>query len=145
MGALIGDPSLATLTEPGSLHLRGPLPAIAMADDCAVEPLDLLDVKGLTYRHPQSGRGVAGVDLRLPRGSVTVVTGRVGSGKTTLARTLLGLLPRESGEIRWNGRPVDDPATFLTPPRAAYTPQAPRLFSDTLAENIRLGLPDDPA
>ena len=32
-----------------------------------------------------------------------------------------------------------DPATFLMPPRAAYTPQVPRLFSDTLKENIVQG------
>jgi ATP-binding cassette subfamily B protein len=39
----------------------------------------------------------------------------------------------------WNGQPVDDPATFLTPPRAAYTPQVPRLFSETLRDNLLLG------
>src|SRR6185437_4116257 len=71
--------------------------------------------------------------------------GRVGAGKTTLLRTLLGLLPREAGEIRWNGQAVDDPASFLAPPRAAYTAQAPRLFSETLKQNILLGLPYDPA
>jgi ATP-binding cassette subfamily B protein len=47
--------------------------------------------------------------------------------------------------LRWNGRHIDDSAEFLTPPRAAYTPQTPRLFSETLKENILLGLPDDPA
>jgi ATP-binding cassette subfamily B protein len=38
---------------------------------------------------------------------------------------------------------VDDPASFLVPPRAAYTPQVPRLFSDPLRDNILLGLPED--
>jgi ATP-binding cassette subfamily B protein len=85
------------------------------------------------------------VDLRLPCGTLTVVTGRTGSGKTTLLQTLLGLLPREAGEIRWNGHVVDDTASFLVPPRAAYTAQVPRLFSETLKQNILLGLPDDPA
>jgi ATP-binding cassette, subfamily B, bacterial len=85
------------------------------------------------------------VDLRLPRGTLTVVTGRVGAGKTTLLRALLGLLPREAGEIRWNDRVVDDAASFLVPPRAAYTAQVPRLFSETLKQNILLGLSDDPA
>ncbi|HEV8634547.1 MAG TPA: ABC transporter ATP-binding protein [Chloroflexota bacterium] len=46
------------------------------------------------------------------------------------------------GEILWNGRLVEDPATFLVPPRAAYTPQVPRLFSETLRDNILMGLPD---
>jgi ATP-binding cassette subfamily B protein len=107
--------------------------------------LNLVEARGLTYRHPRSGRGIEAVDLRLPRGTLTVVTGRVGAGKTTLLRTLLGLLPPEPGKIRWNGQVVDDAATFLIPPRAAYTAQVPRLFSETLKQNILLGLPDDPA
>ena len=53
----------------------------------------------------------------------------------------MGLLPRDAGELRWNGEPVDDPAAFLVPPRVAYTPQVPRLFSETLRDNILLGLP----
>ncbi|HEX5166123.1 MAG TPA: ATP-binding cassette domain-containing protein, partial [Thermomicrobiales bacterium] len=44
----------------------------------------------------------------------------------------------------WNGERVSDPAAVLVPPRAAYTAQAPRLFSDTLRQNILLGQPDDP-
>ncbi len=68
-----------------------------------------------------------------------MITGRVGSGKTTLVRTLLGLLPRDAGEILWNNSPVDDPATFFAPPRVAYTPQTPRLFSDSLRDNVDLG------
>ncbi|MBA3377845.1 MAG: ATP-binding cassette domain-containing protein, partial [Chloroflexia bacterium] len=92
-----------------------------------------------------SGHGIAGVDLTLPRGTLTVVTGRVGAGKSTLLRTLLGLLPREAGEIRWNSQVVSDAASHFVPPRAAYTAQVPRLFSETVRENILLGLPEDPA
>ena len=101
--------------------------------------LAALEVRGLSYRFPDSGRGVEGVGLRVERGSFTVITGRIGSGKTTLLRALLGLLPRDAGEIRWNGRLVDDPASFLVPPRAAYTPQVPRLFSESLRDNLLLG------
>jgi ATP-binding cassette subfamily B protein len=71
------------------------------------------------------------------------VTGRIGSGKTTLLRVLLGLLEAGAGELRWNGRLVEKPDEFMVPPRCAYTPQVPRLFSDTLRDNILLGLPED--
>ena len=107
--------------------------------------LDGLEATDLTYHYPDSGRGIDGISLRLARGSFTVVTGRIGSGKTTLLRVLLGLLPRDGSEIRWNGHLVDDPASFFVPPRSAYTPQVPRLFSDTLKDNILLGLPADDA
>ena len=78
----------------------------------------------------------------MPRGSFTVVTGRIGSGKTTLLRVLLGLLPRDAGEVRWNGEPVDDLAAFFVPPRSAYTSQVPRLFSEPLRDNILMGMPE---
>ncbi len=74
---------------------------------------------------------------------MAVVTGRVGSGKSTLLRALLGLLPRDAGEIMWNDEVVADPGTFLIPPRCAYTAQVPRLFSDTLRDNILMGMPVD--
>ncbi|HEU5100754.1 MAG TPA: ABC transporter ATP-binding protein [Roseiflexaceae bacterium] len=104
-------------------------------------PSPILEVRGLSYRHPGSQNGIEGVDLSIQRGSFTMITGRIGSGKTTLLRALLGLLPRDAGEIRWNGQQIADPASFLVPPRAAYTAQVPRLFSDTLRENILMGWP----
>ncbi|HET7036477.1 MAG TPA: ABC transporter ATP-binding protein [Thermomicrobiaceae bacterium] len=145
MGALLGDAPPAGLVAPTSLQVRGPLPEPAAPERGPADRLALLQARGLAYRYAESGRGVDGVDLRLPRGTLTVVTGRVGAGKTTLLRTLLGLLPPQDGEIRWNDQLVDDPASVLVPPRAAYTAQAPRLFSETLRQNILLGLPGDPA
>lgn len=107
------------------------------------EHLHQLDVSGLTYRFPDTGRGISDVRLSLKRGSFTVVTGTVGSGKTTLVRTLLGLLPKDEGTIAWNGQMVNDPSTFFVPGKSAYTAQVPRLYSDTLRNNILLGHPSD--
>ena len=106
------------------------------------ERLRRVEVRGLTYHYPETTRGIEGIDLVLERGSFTVITGRVGAGKTTLLRVLLGLLPKEAGTVLWNGTVVDDPATFFVPPRSAYTPQVPRLFSETLRDNILAGLPE---
>lgn len=117
-----------------------PLPAKTDADR-----LDSLTVRNLAYRYPESGRGIAPISFALERGSFTVITGRVGSGKTTLARVLLGLLPRGSGMIAWNGRGLDDPASWMVPPRVAYMPQTATLFSETLRANLLLGLADDQA
>jgi ATP-binding cassette subfamily B protein len=144
MSTLLGKALPDALVEHTPLRLRGPLPAVPTPERSASERLLLVEARNLTYRHPRSGRGIAAVDLSLPRGSLTVVTGRTGSGKTTLLQALLGLLPRQAGEIRWNDHPVEDAATFFVPPRAAYTAQVPRLFSETLKQNILLGLPDDP-
>lgn len=83
------------------------------------------------------------MDLEVGRGELVVVTGRVGSGKTTLLRAILGILPLQAGRIVWNGRAVDDPRTFFGPPRTAYTPQVPVLFSDSLRGNVLLGWADE--
>jgi ATP-binding cassette subfamily B protein len=70
---------------------------------------------------------------------LTVVTGRIGSGKTTLLEGLLGLRSLQGGTLRWKGEVVKDPSSFFCPPRIAYTPQVPRLLSETLRDNILLG------
>ena len=103
-----------------------------------VEPLEKLQVGGLSHWFPDGGEGLDAVDLEITRGSFTVVSGRIGSGKSTLVRALLGLVPAQ-GEIRWNGKLVEDPASFFVPPRSAYTAQVPRLFSESLADNIAMG------
>ena len=139
--ALMPGESRDAVVAPAPIHVRGPLPPVPVPP--AALRLERFDVIGLTSIHPGSGRGVIDVSLSLERGSFTVVTGRIGSGKTTLLHAVLGLLPRDTGEIRWNGTPVDDPAAFLTPPRAAFTPQVPRLFSETMRANLLLGRPAD--
>jgi ATP-binding cassette subfamily B protein len=141
--ALLLDAPPQSLVEHAPTYLSGPYPTLPVPERTPADTLHCLDIKGLTYHYPGTDRGITGIDLRLERGSFTVVTGRIGSGKTTLLRVLLGLLPRDAGAIRWNGTPVADPATFFVPPRSAYTAQVPRLFSDTLRDNILLGLPKD--
>jgi ATP-binding cassette subfamily B protein len=123
--------------------MRGDLPDVPVPVKAPGDRLQRLEVRGLTYHYPGTEHGITGVDLTLEPGTFTVITGRVGSGKTTLLRALLGLLAPVAGEIRWNGTRVSEPAAFFTPPRSAYTPQVPTLFSESLRDNIMLGLPED--
>jgi ATP-binding cassette, subfamily B, bacterial len=140
---LLQGAPVSALVEHGSVYMRGSLPAATFSPKTDQDRLQWLDASGLCYHHPDTGRGIANINLRLERGTLTVVTGRVGSGKTTLLRVLLGLIPRDGGEIRWNGELVYDPSTFFVAPRSAYTPQVPHLFSDTLQNNLLLDLPED--
>jgi ATP-binding cassette, subfamily B, bacterial len=125
------------------VYLRGDLPEVPYQPKTTDDHMETLEVRDLTYHFPDSTRGIEDISLRLERGSFTVVTGRVGSGKSTLLQTLLGLLPAQSGEIYWNGQCVLKPDEFFTPPRSAYTPQVPILFSESLRDNILMGLPED--
>jgi len=130
-------------TRDWRLEENGTKPASSLQPPAS--QLNTLEATGLTFRYPDTGRGVEAIDLRIERGSFTVITGRIGSGKTTLLRVLLGLLPRDVGQIRWNGELVTDPASFLIPPRCAYTPQVPRLFSEPLRNNLLLGVLEERA
>ena len=144
MVGLLGGAASATLVTHTPLHLRGDARAVP-PPPAAVEPLRSFVVRDLTYTYAQSGRGIAGVSFAVQRGELLVITGRIGAGKTTLLRAILGLLPATAGEIRWNERVIADPASEMVPPRTAYVPQVPRLFSDSLRENVLLGLPESEA
>ena len=170
--AITPDAPPASLVVHGDLHedfQRKDAEDAKKEKETAVASLHLLEIKNLSYRYPYSAthspspetpdtghasrimhhasrttnHGIHDISLAIPRGSFTVITGRIGSGKTTLLRVLLGLLPPDGGEIFWNGELVTDPATFFTPPHSAYTPQVPRLFSETLRDNILFGLPEE--
>jgi ATP-binding cassette subfamily B protein len=141
MNKLMDGAPAGSLVEHGPVYLKGDQPAIPYPTREAKDRLESLEMEGLTHVYPSSGRGIEAVGLRLERGSFTVVTGRIGSGKTTLLRVLMGLLPKDQGTVRWNGAVVMEPAKFFVPPRAAYTPQVPWLFSGRLRDNLLMGLP----
>jgi len=138
---LLADEAPERLLDYHPVYLSGPLPQVSVPEKTGMDRLETLEVRGLTYRDPVTGRGIEDVSFTLTRGSFTVVTGRIGSGKSTLVRALIGLLPRDAGEICWNGRSVERPAEFFVAPRAAYIPQVPRLFSEALKDNVLFGLP----
>ena len=111
----------------------------------ANDRFEKLEISEGCFLHPNSQNGVADVTFRVERGMVVAVTGEFGSGKSTLLKGMAGLLPMAQGSIRFNGKTVDDHADLNHTPRIGYIPENPRLFSETLRENILLGLPVDPA
>ena len=129
------------LVEFHKLYIDGEMPEVNYEEKTDENILEELKADNLTYIYPGTENGIKNISLILKRGSFTVVTGRNGSGKTTLLRVLLGLLPKDSGEISWNGKIIEDPASFFVPPHSAYTAQVPRLFSNSLRDNILMGFP----
>ncbi len=137
---LIVEKEIATL---GPIYVKEEFPSIPSLDRSIVQALQTLEVENLEFRFPDSSTGIADINFKLKRGTLTVITGRVGSGKTTLIRVLLGLLTKNGGKITWNSNEVFDPKTFFIPPRIAYTAQVPHLFSDSVLSNLLLGLPEE--
>lgn len=145
MEVLLRGAPTETLVQHSPTYLNGHFPELPLHLKTPSDRLNRLTVSGLTYRFAGTGRGIEAVDFSLKLGQLMIVTGEVGSGKSTLLRVLLGLLPRDAGSIWWNDRLVENPAEFMVPPRVSYTAQVPRLFSDTLRNNILLGVPPERA
>jgi ATP-binding cassette subfamily B protein len=101
-------------------------------------PLRRLRLDRVTAVHDDGTVGVADVDLDVPAGSLTLLVGRVGSGKTSLLGALAGLVDHE-GSIRWNDTEVGDPQLFLRPGQVAHVAQVPRVLSGTITDNVALG------
>ena len=59
-----------SLVAHGPVYMRGTLPAIPVPPRDSADRLQTLEAAGLTFRYPGSARGIAGIDLRLERGSV---------------------------------------------------------------------------
>ncbi|MCZ8095340.1 MAG: urea ABC transporter ATP-binding subunit UrtE [Acidovorax sp.] len=82
------------------------------------------------------------VSLTATPGKVTVLLGRNGVGKTTLLKSLMGLVPIRSGSISFDGKPIDK-ATPYDRARAGigFVPQGREIFGRlTVEENLRMGL-----
>jgi ATP-binding cassette subfamily B protein len=139
MGEMVASGSLSNILADQHVTIE---PDDAMRDrqpDPERVALQKLEVNGLTVRYPSNGEGITDVNLTFDRGSFNVITGPVGAGKSTLLRAMVGLVPLESGSISWNGVEIEDLAAWFVPPQSAHLPQTPRLFSESLTENIALG------
>jgi ATP-binding cassette subfamily B protein len=109
-----------------------PLPEPTVRD-----PLRELRLSGLSAIHDDGTIGVSDVELSIFPGELVLLLGQVGSGKSSLLGALAGLVT-STGEIRWNGRVLDDVESELRPGRVAHVAQVPRVLSGTFSGNVAL-------
>jgi ATP-binding cassette subfamily B protein len=82
-----------------------------------------------------------GIDLDIPAGATLGVVGRVGAGKTTLARLIPRLIEAGPGQLFIDGRPVEEWPLEELRQSIGYVSQSPFLFSDTIRANVAYGAP----
>ena len=100
----------------------------------------MLSVEDLTT-HYGPVRAVDGVSLQAPKGTVTAVLGANGAGKTSLLRTITGLVPAQSGRVTVDGDDITGLAVEEIVRRGvAHVPEGRGVISElTVEENLRLG------
>jgi ATP-binding cassette subfamily C protein len=84
-------------------------------------------------------RVLDGIDLDLPRGMLTVLTGPSGAGKTTIGDLLLGLYEPSAGEVLVDDVPLKELDRTAWRRMIGYVPQELILFHDTIYANVSLG------
>jgi ATP-binding cassette subfamily B protein len=117
----------------------------------AAEPQAGLEVKGedapirgeIEFRHADFAYDdqpvLQDVNIRVPAGGTLAVVGRVGSGKTTIARLVPSLIRAGAGQVLIDGVPIEEIPLGRLRAAIGYVPQDSFLFSDSLRENIVLG------
>jgi urea transport system ATP-binding protein len=105
----------------------------------------MLKVEGLNQYYGGS-HILRGLSFEAKAGEVTVVLGRNGVGKTTLLKSLMGVVPVKTGSVMFDGRDITR-ATSYDRARAGmgYVPQGREIFSRlTVADNLAMGLAPKP-
>jgi len=102
----------------------------------------MLEIRGLNQFYGGS-HTLWDIDMTVPAGSVTCLMGRNGMGKTTLLRSVMGLLSLAAGEVRFESHELHRlPAEERAHLGIGYVPQGREIFSQlTVEENLRIGLP----
>ncbi len=100
----------------------------------------MLEVEGLSTDYGPV-RAVSEVSLTVPKGSVIAVLGANGAGKTSLLRTISGLVPASAGRVRLNGQDITTlPVEAIVRRGLAHVPEGRGVIAElTVEENLRLG------
>jgi len=98
---------------------------------------------GVAFGYPgQEAAAFGPLDLTVEAGGVVVVTGRNGTGKSTLLKVVAGLLDPTQGRILADGIDVRQISLDWWRSRVSYLPQEPEFLPGTLRDNLRLARPD---
>ena len=104
-----------------------------------------IDFRHVNFVYPDSGIvALKNFSLYARAGESVAILGSTGSGKSTVAALLTRMYDPTEGEIRIDGIPIKDYSLQSLRSQAGYVPQDVFLFSDSIASNIKFGMPDLP-
>ena len=121
-----------TLNSPGVLRTE------------SVYPRHAISLKDAWYRYPRSEEWVLkGVNLNIPVGARVALVGATGSGKSTVAHLLLGLLDPQRGALELDGIGLDAYSRPSWQACCAQVPQHIQLLDDSIRANVAFGVEDE--
>ena len=140
-----GLPLLSSVLELLELPADRPtLSSPGVASPAALFPRHAIRLQEVWYRYPSSEDWVLrGVSLSIPVGSRIALVGSTGSGKTTAANLLLGLLEPQRGCLEIDGIPVEGLDVPAWQANCAQVPQSISLLNGSVLENVAFGLPPE--
>lgn len=125
------------------VEFEAPLEPVALH----AQPLPLgrgLHLEQVSFAYPgRQERALHEIDLELLRGQKVALVGETGSGKTTVADVVAGLIRPSTGEVRIDGQPLQADQVPNWQINVGYVPQEIYVSDDTLAANIALGVPPE--
>jgi ABC-type multidrug transport system fused ATPase/permease subunit len=118
-------------------------PKVRQKDSVAIDRLEgRIDFRNLSFSYTGREQVLAGFSLSIPAGENLAVVGHTGAGKSSLVRLIGRYYEFQDGELAIDGTDIRrlDLPTYRR--QLGFVPQDPFLFSGTVLENIRYGLPD---
>jgi len=120
---------LALKQEPQYPHLHNPF---------AQSDTNTLRLEHVSFSYGEK-EVIHDVSMEIPRGKTVALLGSSGSGKSTLAQIILGLYPNDKGTVYIDDIPVEEIGLDVVRDNIALVLQSPRMFNDTLRQNLTLG------
>lgn len=100
----------------------------------------LIEFKSVSFQYSRAtSPTLKDISLQVPSGSMIGISGESGSGKSTIAYLLLGLLEPTAGQVTVGGVNIDKPVGKSI----GYVPQSVYLIDDTVRKNVAFGVPDE--
>lgn len=99
-------------------------------------------LEGVHFSYEEGREALAGVSFGIPHGQRIALVGTSGAGKTTIVSLLLGFIAPTAGRILVGDQDLAEVDLEDWRRHLAWVPQQPRLFQGSIADNIRLGVPD---
>lgn len=109
-----------------------------------VTSIDQIEFKNVSYQFSNSSTPtLKNLNFIIPKGTKTGIVGRTGTGKSTIVNLIFRHLDPNTGQVLVNGIALPDLQIKSYRKMIGAVPQEVFLFSDTIGNNIRFGLPED--